>query len=114
MSTKHTPTPWVSPSRCVGIYAPDRNGEMIASTGNSDLKRYPPFPQDECEANAAFIVHAVNNHAALVEALRDELSALKHWLGASDPDIAEGVRISITKISIALKQATAKQAEGGG
>ena len=69
MSTKHTPTPWRTRS---GKEAPD---DLIVfdKNGYSICDCAPGTPEMRWEtgiANAAFIVLAVNSHAALVEALR--------------------------------------------
>lgn len=71
---EHTPTPWtvdkVHFSGECHLHGP--NGEEFAllyvSDGADDPEPYP------AEANAAFIVKAVNNHDALVEALEDLIS----------------------------------------
>lgn len=55
--SKHTPTPWQA--RENGIY----NGPELIATTSTERNNY--------EANAAFVVRAVNSHAALVDALQD-------------------------------------------
>lgn len=78
---KHTPTPW---ARC----APDdcaimANREIIATTfqGRDDYEEN----YERREADAAFIVRAVNAHDALVEALEKAHSFI--WsLSDADPD----------------------------
>jgi hypothetical protein len=59
--SKHTPTPWTVPDGGIrpAIYTADEV-EHIATMADTG---------DEMEANAAFIVRAVNSHDALVEAL---------------------------------------------
>ncbi|MCK8788244.1 hypothetical protein M0638_28235, partial [Roseomonas sp. NAR14] len=65
-STKHTPMPWsIDQDGKTALIT--SNGELIAECGISDL----PVKQDQ--ANAAFIVRAVNAHDALVAALRELL-----------------------------------------
>jgi hypothetical protein len=71
--TKHTPTPWKSfvnlrcatPLKGCYINACGENAARIADV----LSQCGVGTQEECEANAAFIVRAVNSHDALVEAL---------------------------------------------
>lgn len=71
---EHTPTPWrvISgddyyiaadgyPREFIGRFKGDDMGDYLAFVGNR--------PKDFGEANAAFIVKAVNNYDALVEAL---------------------------------------------
>jgi hypothetical protein len=73
--TEHTPTPWDIiagddyyitaegyPKEFIGHFKGDDNGGYLAVVGNR--------PKDFGEANAAFICKAVNNHAALVQALQ--------------------------------------------
>lgn len=68
--TKHTPTPWTAWN------APDGSWVVRAVYEDSQGRRTTAFPavchsggQDN-EANAAFIVHAVNSHDALVAIAR--------------------------------------------
>ena len=68
----HTPTPWkASPySSIVGIAIsaqPDPNKNTVVLAGT--MGTFSDDHQVESEANAAFIVRAVNNHEALVDAL---------------------------------------------
>ncbi len=76
MEAKHTPTPWeyflnkhgtqyrIAGDNCFPIAALD----MYGSEGHGPTKKVS-------EANAAFIVRAVNNHEALIEALQKCLEA---------------------------------------
>jgi hypothetical protein len=74
--SEHTPTPWDIiagddyyimaegyPKEFIGHFKGDDNGGYLAVVGNR--------PADFGEANAAFIVKAVNNHERLVKALED-------------------------------------------
>ena len=74
MTDKHTPGPWIA-SGCV-VYGGDGKAvaDLVAGVCNVPSTRHP----DVVEANAAFIVRAVNNHAKLLaalEALREDLQA---------------------------------------
>ena len=61
---EHTPTPWIRrESKSDVIWIEDGNGRVVMH--NSSVKD----PEDQ--ANAAFIVRAVNAHEELVEALRE-------------------------------------------
>jgi hypothetical protein len=68
--TKHTKTPWAihrydRPSGGIAISGPDTDKiNAFVATAFADLRSI-----EEAEANAAFIVRAVNCHAELVEAL---------------------------------------------
>lgn len=63
MNTQHTPTPWA--------YAPNTMyvlGQLDAFPGIPNPVASPyGRTEAECQANAAFIVHAVNSHEALKE-----------------------------------------------
>lgn len=67
-SSEHTPTPWTSSHQY--LYAGDRT--LPVASGQQDWATDPGGPnyQEAC-ANAAFIVEAVNSHAALVKALEE-------------------------------------------
>jgi hypothetical protein len=73
---QHTPTPWYIiagddyyitaedyPKEFIGRFKGDDNGGYLAVVGNR--------PADFGEANAAFIVEAVNNHAALQQSCEE-------------------------------------------
>ena len=63
MKTKHTPTPWIiNPQHTGGIFA--SFGERIGECG---------------QANAEFIVKAVNSHDALVEALKEAVRIFERF-----------------------------------
>lgn len=84
-------------------------------------------PSTEADGNASLIVAAFNSATACadmgydgikaVEALpealtvlRDELHAIGLWLNADlEPDVRDGIRISISKIESVLAQAGQKQ-----
>jgi hypothetical protein len=89
-TVKPTPTPWevgsgddyyiradAYPSEFIGKFKSDDNGPYVAYIGNR--------PADFGEANAAFIVKAVNSHDALVKALQEVL----HWYGGDPNDLSE-------------------------
>lgn len=82
---EHTPTPWA--------YRPnehddwgwirDADGNLAATARDGrvwseDFDRYREAKTDPYEPNAAFICKAVNNHDALVQALKDALCELSH------------------------------------
>lgn len=80
--SEHTPMPWSAASKyssVVGVPIVNQQGRRI---GNTALPGYPPewdHMKRQAEIDAAFIVKAVNNHDALVQALRDVMKA------ANDP-----------------------------
>ena len=70
-TANHTPTPWH-----IGERDPYDNTLTVCAKGRHEFVEVPvaairprPFYANNQEANAAFIVRAVNSHAALVEAL---------------------------------------------
>lgn len=66
----HTPTPWHTDGRSI-VAAPT---SYLFPTGNKIGEVYwNSVQQNSPEADAAFIVRAVNSHAALVAALEDIL-----------------------------------------
>ena len=74
MTTQHSPTPWrlalpgdrLFPETCTVVAGDEYH---VAITSYQPYSEHEASPQDE--ANAAFIVRAVNNHADLLAALRD-------------------------------------------
>ncbi len=75
--TEHTPTPWRVEEGTDLIWgACDPDDLTSRGMGYSIVEGKPPHwkpykpSRDEREANAAFIVKAVNNHEALVQALQ--------------------------------------------
>ena len=68
MTQNHKPTPWKILNTNHTIVS--KNNECIAEYNNRR------WSHDQCQANAAFIVRAVNSHDALVEAL--EKSRIQH------------------------------------
>ena len=71
MQTKHTPTPWKAVKKNGDIHILGKRGMVVAvvpiSYSKNDLEETA-----ETEANAAVIVRAVNNHEALLNALKIE------------------------------------------
>lgn len=111
--TAHTPTPWAvedpfGPEQYSivqdGLAAYD--WQFIAHVPVGNLVD-GEFPRMQAEANAAFIVRAVNSHDALVSALeeaREELRYLMHS-SMSDEQIAE----ELADIDAALSLAAASE-----
>jgi hypothetical protein len=74
VKTKHLPTPWeVDPGNCIVTLNKLKNG-LCVQVAECDLGA-------EGKANAAFIVHAVNMHQELVDALR---CVVAHDYGKAD------------------------------
>lgn len=87
--TKHTPTPWYIES--VAVNAFKSAVSLVSETGGK-------ITNINCsDADAAFIVRAVNAHDALVE-------AIDYLLTAAEP---EGMAIAVHKAREALKLAGA-------
>jgi hypothetical protein len=102
--TDHTPTPWrvisgddyyiaadAYPKEFIGHFKGDDTGDYVAYVGNR--------PKDFGEANAAFIVKAVNNHDALVKALEDllEIEDARIATGAFTPNDEAKRRIEVAR-----------------
>lgn len=63
----HTPTPWFANGPCdIVAKNPDGSGYIVLAHFT-----HTALPKKEKEANAAYIVRAVNSHAQLVEALTE-------------------------------------------
>lgn len=77
--SEHTETPWVQIDHGVGelvVYCPETD-KAICTFGDTDnFWAWPEhyFSSGVAEANAKHIVHCVNNHQRLVQALRDCVS----------------------------------------
>ena len=80
MSGKHTPTPWSVPKTdTVAVVAEGNDYERRRRVVTRAL--YKPHQRARAEANAAFIVKAVNAHDKLVSALESAYRLLQ----ADDP-----------------------------
>lgn len=87
MKTQHTPTPWKLNK--------EKSGQIENSNGYIIAQAY----QNKTEDNAKHIVHCVNNHAALVEAL--------------ERIIERGRNIPILETDFNLAKQALSQAKGG-
>jgi hypothetical protein len=71
--TDHTPTPWISQPFCDdedhAVFIIGANLGGLAATAPMFPSEIDTVDSSRAQANAAFIVKAVNNHDALVEAL---------------------------------------------
>lgn len=84
---KHTPTPWG--------FTGEPNGYTIWQTARGCQSHPQAIARvvggrvkvDEEEANASYIVRAVNSHAALVEALRQTQSDLDAYLAPTAGEV---------------------------
>lgn len=72
METKHTATPWiiervakVAHDGSYYIFAPQDSSALVATVAASEVGK------EIAQANAEFIIHAVNNYADAIRALRD-------------------------------------------
>lgn len=86
MKTAHTPTPWnlsangnINYADRIIVHGTHINGHDIRNPAYANPKQL--LAQDDGgEANAAFIVKAVNCHDGLVRALEDALEAVEYQL----------------------------------
>jgi hypothetical protein len=93
--SEHTPTPWNCASRyssVVGVPIVSRTGQRIGNTAIPDMPPEWDELKRTAEANAAFIVKAVNSHDALMEALQKiangEFDYLKDAMNAAGDALA--------------------------
>ena len=101
--SKHTPTPWHVDGEC--IYGTTQRGDYvrIADTTVADGDN---LPDKEADANASFIVRAVNCHDEMLKALKAvELGVFGSMLPNSDIDVC-------TRGTLAQVQAAIAKAEG--
>ncbi len=71
--TEHSPLPWVFEDE----YIRSHTGEIVADTYTMPTAE----AGETMEANAAFIIKAVNNHDALVSAIREAESVIDGYVG---------------------------------
>lgn len=107
MGTQHTPTPWVYPrddskAPDLAIFSTEKpknatseHGACVAHVQMADAVT-GLLPRGQYEANAEFIVRAVNNHERLVAALKDALRAVTE---------IDNAHKSLRAIRAALKEA---------
>ncbi len=69
---------------------------------------YIERPMEEFQANAEFIVRAVNNHEALLQTLRDAEDALKGMVYDFEHNTGENVDADINHTMETIEQALAK------
>jgi hypothetical protein len=99
-TAQHTPTPWtvefgqviVSEDTTLAMTAPVHNGPRVIS-------------DDECKANARHIVHCVNLHDELVQALEDLLA------GDLTPGGLGGAYITVSGDTVRRVKATIARAK---
>lgn len=91
---KHTKTPWtLDKTGVVGvktiILANDGNDRVATIDGTSSVDM-------ENESNAIFIVHAVNNHIKLLQAVEEGIRQLKAY--GADPEDYELLSESVRRL----------------
>ncbi len=97
--TTHTPTPWNLNPKAVLVI--ESEGITVASCGNANVIR------DQWEANAAFIVRAVNAHDELLRVVK----ALESWVDANNmPQCQSLMPDKDQSFGEAIKQAIARAA----
>lgn len=106
MSDKHTPTPWEvavidSGDTAYGIYGP--NGEVIADI--------PTMAHCVEDADARYLVRAVNAHDALVSTLREARDMAYGLARAAAKDVSTDVRVIAAEMERRF-DAAIKLAEG--
>lgn len=100
---KHTPGKWRVSGVDENSIIDEETGDTIAECGFIQYR-----PEKTNIANAAYIVHCVNNHERLVEALKQAEVEVNKWhsLNIADEDVvnAENAWICLKKIQQALAQ----------
>lgn len=101
---KHTELPWVideRPKLKFNFYSDDATGSIV---GTVDGFKLAPRSDEEKEANAEFIVKAVNNHYQLVDTLKE----VEYFLTQINPvhwPSRKGATQEIEAVREAIKQA---------
>jgi len=99
-NSKHSPTPWRLSTQDVCV-AFDRTDEIVFDTYGGE------HPKEVEQANAAFIIRAVNSHdqlVALLKAADNKLHAMHHYHSGDAAAAIHGLR---EKIATALAAAEA-------
>ena len=100
--TKHTPTPWtefiVNSNFNAGICT--KGGKPVAMVCHQDS-------EEEANANVEFIVHAVNSHDALLDALKGIVRSVSMNCQEHGP-LPGAVKTNIRKAEEAIAQAEGK------
>ena len=104
MKTKHTETPWKVKGNNIDIMAPDvAIGELLVAKVTHD-----GHDALEVQANAQFIIKAVNNHDALVEALQKLVLAVDPVINSKalglEPFFVEPIKQAWLAIANATKE----------
>lgn len=104
--TKHTPTPW--PHGCgdnasIDIVLP--NNTTISIDRQCRYKGEYVISREEMEANARLIVKAVNNHEALIEALKSAAEQIRHDRDVLGANTLGSPEACLKHIETALKNA---------
>lgn len=81
MTNKHTPLPWAFSrsgyrDNCFYLHQADGAPHTVYSSDIADISGCADDPAEVSEANAAFIVKAVNHHEELVEMVKELGAAL--------------------------------------
>lgn len=98
---KYTATPWIlGGSAAWSQTAKDRGPVFIC-----DIREGTHVPVGTNQANARLIVHAVNNHEALIAALREAIEIIKIWHGPEAWDIYNEHSPEMIRINEALASA---------
>lgn len=97
--TRHTPTPW------------EQNGHFVESYGGPDVcevgikNEHGQHNNEEAEANAAFIVTAVNAHEELVKACQNTVEHLRSKLNTG---LTVAKACGMQSVLVEIEQALAK------
>lgn len=108
----HTPTPWAyrpqeyddwgvirtTVANADGWHPVVAVARYVGEPSEADLNEHRRNKTDPSYANAAFIVHAVNNHAGLVDALR-EVQAFLGTVRQAIPDVSAARAVIVAALA---------------
>ncbi len=106
MNTKHTPLPWVFAygSIYTGDFTPEKGATRIAGMDRDEPRTTPT----ERDANAQFIVKAVNCHEDLLMACHEALECIREWEKAGLICSTRKTRNIEAILTITIRKATGK------
>ena len=101
MNTKHTPTPWVQRGRYINV-----ESVVDGVPGHYEVACIASHNDDKNEANAAFIVRAVNAHEALYNTVKTiKAEFVNHARVKGEEIILDGTETTLDSILVMLSEA---------
>jgi hypothetical protein len=100
MTTQHTPTPYevanINDKICIYANQATKSGKIVSHIV-AELDYENGIPHEEAEANAAFIVKAVNAHDEMLQLLKEALYFVEH--GDAKMDTTRKIQAFLAKVA---------------